>query len=119
MPCGIENTNWSDRLIWRFQVALLLPKGKLSPREGMSIFVTDRQSIERGFLVRSAYALISIRDPGVRRAKIPKSTALRGVLRPAIHDDQLARRMRTSTVKAGGGMNEANVRGGCIVMWRR
>jgi len=35
----------------------------------MQILVTDRQSIVAGFLVRSTYALISIRDPGTRRAR--------------------------------------------------
>jgi predicted protein tyrosine phosphatase len=46
----------------------------------MDVIVTDRRSIEHGLLVRSAYALISIRDTGVNRARIPKPTALRGVL---------------------------------------
>jgi predicted protein tyrosine phosphatase len=59
----------------------------------MEILVTDRQSIERGFLVRCSYALISIRDPGVRRARIPKSTALRGVLHLAFHDAEPVRNM--------------------------
>ena len=46
----------------------------------MVILVTDRQSIERGFLVRSSYALISIRDSGAARARVPKVAGLRGVL---------------------------------------
>ena len=59
----------------------------------MELLVTDRESIEHGFLVRSAYALISIRDPGTRRARIPKSTALRGVLHLAFHDAEPAQNM--------------------------
>ena len=46
----------------------------------MKILVTDRYSIEHDFLVRSSYALISIRDTGAKRARIPKPSALRGVL---------------------------------------
>jgi predicted protein tyrosine phosphatase len=38
------------------------------------------RSIERGLLVHSTYALISIRDTGAKRARIPKPTALRCVL---------------------------------------
>ena len=46
----------------------------------MDLIVTDRRSVERGFLVRSSYALVSARDTGAKRARIPKPTALRGVL---------------------------------------
>jgi predicted protein tyrosine phosphatase len=64
----------------------------------MQILVTDRQSIVAGFLVRSTYALISIRDPGTRRARGTKSTALRPVLHLAFHDAEPA---HTLPVPAG------------------
>ena len=46
----------------------------------MNIIVSDRQSVEHGLLMRTTYALISIRDTGAKRARIPKPTALQGVL---------------------------------------
>jgi predicted protein tyrosine phosphatase len=52
----------------------------------LKIIVTDRESIERGFLVRGAYALISIRDPDRRRVKIPRSPLLKATLELAFHD---------------------------------
>ncbi len=52
----------------------------------MQIIVTDRESIERGLLVRSSYALISIRDPARGKARVPRCTALRGVLHLAFDD---------------------------------
>jgi predicted protein tyrosine phosphatase len=54
----------------------------------MNVFVTDRASIERGFLVRSSYAVISIRDPGVAKARIPKAAGLRATLHLAFHDSE-------------------------------
>jgi predicted protein tyrosine phosphatase len=52
----------------------------------LKLIVTDRESIERGFLVRGAYALISIRDPDRRRVKIPRSPLLKATLELAFHD---------------------------------
>lgn len=54
----------------------------------MKIFVTDRRSIERGFLVKSTYALISIRDPDATKARIPKASGLRATLHLAFHDSE-------------------------------
>lgn len=54
----------------------------------MNVFVTDRKSIERGFLVRSSYALISIRDPDKAKARIPKTAGLRATLHLAFHDSE-------------------------------
>jgi predicted protein tyrosine phosphatase len=58
------------------------------------IVITDRDSIESGLLVRSTYALISIRDAGAKRARIPKPTALRGVLHMAFDDAEPSAAMR-------------------------
>ena len=52
----------------------------------MRFIATDRDSIERGILVRSAYVVISIYDPDKRRACIPKQAGLRDVLYLAFHD---------------------------------
>jgi predicted protein tyrosine phosphatase len=52
----------------------------------IELIVTDRASIEHGVLVRSSFAVISIRDTGAKRARIPKTTALRGVLHLAFDD---------------------------------
>jgi predicted protein tyrosine phosphatase len=52
----------------------------------MDVFVTDRESIERGYLVRSSYAVISIRDPDAAKARIPKAAGLRATLHLAFHD---------------------------------
>lgn len=50
------------------------------------VIVTDRETIERGLVVRSSYVVISIRDHGTPKARIPKPTAMRGVLHLAFHD---------------------------------
>ena len=52
----------------------------------MIFIVTDRDSIEHGILVPSAYVVISIYDPDKRRARIPKQSGLRDVLYLAFHD---------------------------------
>jgi len=52
----------------------------------MDFIVTDRQGIESGVLVRSAYVVISISDPGSRRAKVKKQSGLRGVLYLTFND---------------------------------
>jgi predicted protein tyrosine phosphatase len=54
----------------------------------MNVYVTDRRSIERGFLVKSTYALISIRDPDAKKARIPKASGLRATLHLAFHDSE-------------------------------
>jgi len=59
----------------------------------MKILVTDRESIEQGFLIRSSYALISIRDSDASSARVPKSTALRGVLHLAFDDAEPSQTM--------------------------
>ena len=52
----------------------------------MELFVTDRHSIEDGYLVRSSYAVISVTDPRSRQARIPKTPGCRGILRLRFHD---------------------------------
>lgn len=52
----------------------------------MNVIVSDRQSIEAGIVVRSAYVLISIRDPLKPLAKIPAQSGLRDVLYLAFDD---------------------------------
>jgi predicted protein tyrosine phosphatase len=48
--------------------------------------VTDRESVERGLRLRSAYALVSIRDPDRPKVKVGKSTMMKAVLALAFHD---------------------------------
>jgi predicted protein tyrosine phosphatase len=48
--------------------------------------VTDRYSIERGIRVRTSYVVISIRDPGKPKPRIPKPSGFRAVLYLAFHD---------------------------------
>jgi predicted protein tyrosine phosphatase len=55
-------------------------------RTGLAILVTDRSSIEQGFVVKSSYALISICDSDARRACIPKVAGLRGILHLSFDD---------------------------------
>jgi len=50
------------------------------------IIVTDRESIEQGFVVRAAYLLISIRDPDKRPVRLPRGGACIAVLELAFHD---------------------------------
>ena len=52
----------------------------------MEFIVRDRQSVERGILVRSSYILISIRDPERQKVRVPKQSGLRDVLYLAFHD---------------------------------
>ncbi|MEI8194537.1 MAG: hypothetical protein WCI73_01370 [Phycisphaerae bacterium] len=52
----------------------------------MEIIVTDRESIEAGIIIHSAYVVISIHDPHKQRAKVRKQGGLRGVLYLAFHD---------------------------------
>ena len=57
-----------------------------SRRIGMKFIVTDREGIEAGIVVRSAYVVISIHDPGKCPAKVRKQGGLRDVLVLAFHD---------------------------------
>lgn len=52
----------------------------------MKIQVSDREHVERGILVRTRYAVISIRDPHRRNARIPQTTGLAAILRLAFDD---------------------------------
>lgn len=52
----------------------------------MKFLVTDREGIEEGVRVRSAYVVISIHDPDRPRAKVRKQSGLRDVLYLAFHD---------------------------------
>ena len=52
----------------------------------MEIRVCDREEIERGIPVRSDYVVISIHDPGKKRAKVKPQCGLRDVLSLAFHD---------------------------------
>lgn len=56
----------------------------------MIIRVSDRETVERGIIVRTSYAVISIRDPGSPKARIPRTSGLRAVLRLAFHDAEPA-----------------------------
>jgi hypothetical protein len=51
---------------------------------------TDREDIEEGVLVRSAYVVISIHDPDKPKAKVRKQSGLRDVLYLAFHDAERA-----------------------------
>jgi len=46
----------------------------------MKIIVTDRDSIQRGIVVKSTYVVISIADPRVPKAKITRVSALKDIL---------------------------------------
>jgi hypothetical protein len=59
----------------------------------MELIVTDRESVERGILVRSAYVVISIHDPDKRRARIRTQSGLRAVLYLAFHDAEPSERL--------------------------
>jgi predicted protein tyrosine phosphatase len=52
----------------------------------MEFHVTDRDGIESGVLVRSAYVVISIYDPDRQKPKVKKQAGLRAVLQLAFHD---------------------------------
>ena len=52
----------------------------------MHIVVTDRETIESGLRVRSAYVVISIYDPDRRRPKVRRQAGLRDVLQLGFHD---------------------------------
>ena len=50
------------------------------------MIVSSRAAVEAGIVVRPAYVLISIRDPGLRPPRIPRQSGLRGLLSLAFHD---------------------------------
>lgn len=62
----------------------------------MQFLVFDRRSIERGIVVRTVYALISIRDPDKPAVRPRQSAALRGVLFLAFHDAEPTRTRKQS-----------------------
>ena len=61
----------------------------------MKIMVTDRQTIESGMVVWTPYIVISIRDPGTPKPRIPRTSGLKGVLHVAFHDAEPAKNFRT------------------------
>jgi predicted protein tyrosine phosphatase len=52
----------------------------------MQFIVVGRDEIERGFVVRTPYAVISITDPGSRRPRIREPNHFRGALFLKFHD---------------------------------
>jgi predicted protein tyrosine phosphatase len=52
----------------------------------VQFIVASRSEIERGIVVRTPYVVISITDPGTRRARIRRPTGIRGVLHVQFHD---------------------------------
>ena len=64
--------------------------GRVDAKVIMEFIVTDRNSIERGVLVRSSYVVISIRSRRRRRARIPRQSGLRAVLFMAFDDAEPA-----------------------------
>jgi predicted protein tyrosine phosphatase len=52
----------------------------------MQITVSDRYEIEAGLLVKTAYIVISIRDPKRRKAQVRRQSGLQAVLDVAFHD---------------------------------
>ena len=54
----------------------------------MKIIVTDRETIQRGLVVRSSFVVISITNPGVPRARIKKVSGLKDVLYLSFNDSE-------------------------------
>ena len=54
----------------------------------MKIIVTDRETIQRGLVVRSSFVVISISNPGVPRARIKKVSGLKDVLYLSFNDSE-------------------------------
>ena len=52
----------------------------------MRIIATDRESVERGLVMREPYILISIRDPDKRPVRIRHCPLCKGILELAFHD---------------------------------
>jgi predicted protein tyrosine phosphatase len=63
----------------------------------MKFIVTDRESIQGGLLVGRPYIVISICDPGRRKAAVPRQAGFRGVLRVAFHDAEPTANFRLPT----------------------
>jgi len=59
----------------------------------LNFIVADRETIEAGLVVRSAYAVISIHDPDKPPAKVRKQAGLRDVLHVAFHDSEPSAQM--------------------------
>lgn len=74
----------------------------------MDFIVSDRETVERGLLVRNAYVLISIRDPDKRPVRVPRQPGLRAVLSLAFHDaEPAANQRRSKTIRL---MSESQAR---------
>ena len=52
----------------------------------METIVADRREVERGVVVRTSYALISVCEPESKRPRVRKPILLRGVLFLKFHD---------------------------------
>jgi len=52
----------------------------------MDIIVANRETVERSLVVRGSYAMISITDPDMRKAQIPRAPGRRAVLRVQCDD---------------------------------
>ncbi len=56
--------------------------------------VTDRESIQRGILVRGSYVVVSIHDPDMRPARVLRQSGLRDLLHLAFHDAEPSASLR-------------------------
>ena len=61
----------------------------------MKVMVTDRRTIESGMAVRTPYIVVSIRDPGTPKPRIPRTSGLKEVLHVAFHDAEPVKSFRT------------------------
>ena len=52
----------------------------------MRFIIVSRSEAEQGIVVRTPYVVVSITNPGRRRARIPKPAGFRGVLHVQFHD---------------------------------
>jgi predicted protein tyrosine phosphatase len=59
----------------------------------VNVIVTDRESIESGIVVRTRYVVVSIRDKGRRKARVPKQAGLADVLFLQFDDAEPSRNM--------------------------
>lgn len=61
----------------------------------LKIIVSNREDVEAGLLVRSSYALISIRDPDKRPVRFKKPSALLAAIELTFHDAEPASNLAT------------------------
>ena len=80
-------------LTWNLDGGDIEPVSAVYLHRPMKFIVADRQSVESGLLVRSAYVLISIRDPDKGPVRVPKQSGLRAVLSLAFHDAEPTAKM--------------------------